>query len=93
MGNFSIINDIALLLERDVFGSTILFGMFIVGFLIIILVVARSFAEVALMIPFPVIIALAEAAIIPGWIKPLAYLLAGFYLAIIILILTGLIRK
>ncbi|KKN12922.1 hypothetical protein LCGC14_1011570 [marine sediment metagenome] len=93
MGNFTSIELIANLLETNIFGSTALLGLFTVMFFVIILLVARSFAEVALMIPFPLIITLSEAAIIPTWVKPLVYMIAGFYLAIIILIITGLVRK
>ena len=59
----------------------------------IIILVTRNFVEVAIMIPFPLMIVLAEAGIIPTWVKPLLYLIAGFYLAIIILILTGLTNR
>ncbi len=93
MSNFTSINLIANLLEENIFGSTALLGLFIFMFFVMILLVARSFAEVALMIPFPLLITLSESGIIPTWVKPLIYMIAGFYLAIIILILTGLFRR
>ena len=90
---FLSLNLIKELLETNLFGSTLLLGLFVVAFLVIIILVTRNFVEVALMIPFPLIIALAEAGIIPFWVKPMLYIIAGFYLSIIILILTGLINK
>jgi len=90
---FESLNLIKALLETELFGSTLLLGLFVVFFFVTIILVTRNFVEVALMIPFPLLIVLAEAGIIPSWIKPLLYLIAGFYLATIILILTGLIRK
>ena len=93
MSNFTSINLIVNLLETSIFGSTALLGLFLIMFVIILLLVARSFTEVALMIPFPLIITLSEAAIIPTWVKPLVYIIAGFYLSIIVLIITGLFRR
>lgn len=81
------------LLESNIFGNAYLLGLFVISFFIIILLIARSFPEVALMIPFPLIIALAESGIVPNWIKPLAFILAGFYLAVVVLIFTGLTRR
>ncbi len=90
---FESLNLIANLLETNLFGSTLLLGLFLVAFFIVILAVSRNFAEVILFIPFPLIIILAEQGIIPNWIKPLFYMIAGFYLAMIILMFTGLVRK
>jgi|TARA_R100000789_G_scaffold91458_1_gene89473 hypothetical protein len=87
---FESLNLIKGLLETNLFGSTALLGLFVIAFFVIILLVARSFPETALMIPFPLLIALAEAGIIPEWFKPMLFIMAGFYLAIVILIFTGL---
>ena len=81
------------LLETNLFGSTLLLGVFMVSFFVVILLVTGNFAETALMIPFPLLVALADAGIIPNWLKPLFYMMAGVYLAIIILLLTGLRRN
>ncbi|HEC66663.1 MAG TPA: hypothetical protein ENI23_15410 [bacterium] len=93
MSNFTSLDLIGNLLETNLFGSTALMGLFMVMFFIILLLVARSFTEVALMIPFPLIVVLAESGIIPTWIKPLVYIIAGVYLSTIILIIVGQIRK
>ena len=91
--SFGALNSIAALLETNLFGSTVLLGLFVVFFFVMILLVARAFPEVALMIPFPLLIALAESGILPSWFKPLLYIFAGTYLSIIILTLTGLTRR
>ncbi|KKK89410.1 hypothetical protein LCGC14_2733400 [marine sediment metagenome] len=93
MSNFTSIDLIANLLEENLFGSTALLGIFVFMFFVILLLVARSFTEVALMIPFPLIIALARSGMIPTWVEPLVYMIAGVYLSVIILILTGLLRR
>lgn len=93
MASFESLNLIKELLETNVFGNTILLGLFVVFFFVVIILVTKNFVEVAVMIPFPLMIALAEAGIIPTWTKPLLYLIAGVYLSIIILVLTGLTNK
>lgn len=93
MSNFISLDLIANLLEEQIFGSTAVLGLFIVMFFVIILLVARSFTEVALMIPFPLIIALSASGIIPNWVQTVVYIIAGIYLSIIILIITVLARK
>lgn len=90
MASFQSLNLIKELLETNLFGSTVLLGIFVVAFFVVILLVTRSFAETALMIPFPLIVTLAESGIIPTWVKPMVYIIAGVYLSIIILLLTGL---
>jgi len=92
MATFESLNLIKNLLETNLFGHTYLLGLFVVAFFVIILLVARSFPETALMIPFPLFVALSEAGIIPTWIKPFLYVLAGFYLAIVITIFVGMRR-
>lgn len=88
--DFQSLNLIKELLETNLFGSAVLLGLFAVGFFVILLIVTRNFAETALLIPFPLLIALAEAGIIPTWFKPMFYMMAGVYLSVIILLLTGL---
>lgn len=93
MVTFESLNLIKSLLETNIFGHTYLLGLFVVAFFVILLLVARSFPETALMIPFPLLVTLAEVGIIPNWIKPMLYIMAGFYLAIVILIYVGMFRR
>jgi len=93
LSNFTSIDLVVDLLETQLFGSTAILGLFIISFFVIILLIARSFTEVAVMIPFPLLISLSQSGFIPSWIEPLAYIVAGFYLATIILIIAGLRSK
>ena len=93
MPEFTSLNLIKGLLETQLFGSTLLLGLFVIFFFVIILLITRSPAETALMIPFPLLITIAESGMIPTWIKPMLYIMSGIYLSIIILVLVGLVRK
>lgn len=90
---FTSLNLIRELLETSLFGNTWLVGLFVVFFFVVILLVCRVYPEVALLIPLPIFVALAEAGIIPFFIKPLIYIMAGVYLSVVILIITGMMRK
>jgi len=90
---FTSLNLIKDLLETNLFGNTWLLGLFVLFFFIIILLICRVFPEVAFLLPLPLIIAMAEAGIIPFFFKPLIYILSGIYLGIVILLLVGLYRR
>ncbi|MCH8328828.1 MAG: hypothetical protein IIB81_00370 [Nanoarchaeota archaeon] len=92
MSNFTSIDTVVNLLEVSLFGSPIILGLFMIAFIVVLLLVARSFTEVAIMIPLPLIVALADAGFLPMWIEPLVWIAAGLYLSVIILIFTGLRR-
>jgi|TARA_R100000750_G_C2329889_1_gene89736 hypothetical protein len=90
---FTSLNLIKDLLETNLFGNTWLLGLFVLFFFIIILLICRVFPEAAFLLPLPLIIAMAEAGIIPFFFKPLIYILSGIYLGIVILLLVGLYRR
>lgn len=92
MSNFTSIDTVINLLEVSLFGSPVILGLFMIAFIVVLLLVARSFTEVAIMIPLPLIVALTKAGFLPTWIEPLIWIAAGLYLATVILILTGLRR-
>ena len=89
---FESLNLIKDLLGTSLFGHTYLLGLFIASFFVILLLVARSFPETALMIPFPLLVALSQSGIIPNWIEPMLYIMTSFYFATVILVFTGLKR-
>lgn len=76
-------------LETNIFGSPVLLGLAVVGIIIVLLLISRIRSEAALLIPMPLMIALAEAGMIPFYFKALIYIVAGFYLAIIIMTIVG----
>jgi len=90
---FTSLNLIKELLESNLFGHVWLLGLFVVFFFVMILLVCRVYPEVAFLIPLPIFVALAEAGIIPFFFKAIIYIVAGIYLAVVILILVGIARK
>lgn len=93
MSNFTSLELIRETLETQLFGSTAILGLFIVAFFIIILMVSRNYAEAVLLIPSPIIIALVSSGMLPQWVLVLVWMVAGFYLAILIFAFTRLFRQ
>ncbi len=87
---FDILNDG---LSNLLFGNATLVGIFITAFLVILLLSTKNFPEVALLIPFPLIMALAEGSFLPDYVKPLIIMVAGVYLALIILVMFNLAQR
>lgn len=87
--SFAALDLIKGLIETNLFGHTWLMAWIIIFIIIIILLICRVNPEVALLLPFPVIVAFAEAGMIPYYFKALIYIIAGVYLSIVILLLIG----
>lgn len=62
-------------------------GLFVVIFFVGILLLTRLYPEAAILLPAPLLVALAESGYLPLWVKPMLYIIAGTLLAIVILAL------
>lgn len=74
-------------LETSLFGSSFLVAFFIIAIAIGILMIAKAYPEVLLLIPAPLVIVFADSGYIPAYFKPIIFILAGIYLGMIILVL------
>jgi len=91
--SFTSLDLIKGLLEANIFGSSLILALFVILFIIALLLVSRAFPEVVFLIPLPLIVTLTESGLVPLYWKAIIYIIAGLYLAVVILILIQVVRR